>query len=286
MPDFRLTQVAVSTPFDNSTDGFVSNNVQGAIEESLASAGGLQPTLGSGLVMDYKAGRVWINGSLFTFNAGTITLTASLTNNFVFVSVAGTLSQAASIPSNGVPLAQYTTGVSTITTLTDIRGSLNNNVQFGTSSDITSTTPGHTVLAGSTNRFADAGHQHADTLGTFTIASTSTTTTTSATAALLAAMTITPGAGTYWAWFSTSIQSTVGGNSITIGIYANAVLQGETITIQFPTATLIDSGYPFYIGHHYPTVVVTAGQAITVEWSTSGGTATCLNRRLSLMRIA
>lgn len=120
---------------------------------------------------------------------------------------------------------------------------------------------------------------------TFTIASTSNTTTTSATQTALNAMTITPGAGTYWTTFNTSVQSTAGGNSVTIGIYANAVLQGETQTIQFPTATLIDTGYPFFIGAHFPTVTVTAGQAITIEWSTNGGTATCLNRRLSLLRI-
>lgn len=120
---------------------------------------------------------------------------------------------------------------------------------------------------------------------TLTIASTSSTTTTSATSGLLSAMTLTPGAGTYWVQFNTSAQSTTGGNSITMGIYANGSLQGETITIQFPTATLIDSGYPFFIGLHYPTVTVAAGQAITIEWSTNGGTATCLNRRLSIMRV-
>lgn len=34
MPHSLITQVAVSTPYDNSTDGWVSNNVQAAIEEA------------------------------------------------------------------------------------------------------------------------------------------------------------------------------------------------------------------------------------------------------------
>lgn len=132
----------------------------------------------------------------------------------------------------------------------------------------------------------DANNQLISGLTTFTISSTSTTTTTSATQGALSAMTITPGAGTYWVTFNTSVQSTAGGNSITMGIYANGVLQGETQNIQFPTATLIDTGYPFFIGLHYPTATVAAGQTIIIEWSTNGGTATCLNRRLSLLRIS
>lgn len=130
----------------------------------------------------------------------------------------------------------------------------------------------------------DSNNKVTSGIPTFTIAATATTTTTSATQALLNAMTITPGAGTYWVQFNTSVQSTAGGNSVTIGIYANGALQGETITIQFPTATLIDTGYPFFIGAHFPTATVAAAQAITVEWSTNGGTATCLNRRMSLWR--
>lgn len=143
--------------------------------------------------------------------------------------------------------------------------------------------PGSTPLA---PLAADSSGNLVSGLSTFTVASTTSATTTSATQALLTGMTITPGVGTYWVTFNTSVQSTTGGNSITMGVYANGVLQGETITIQFPTATLINSGYPFFIGLHFPTATVAAAQAITIEWSTNGGTATCLNRRLSLLRIS
>lgn len=132
----------------------------------------------------------------------------------------------------------------------------------------------------------DASNQLVSGLTTFTVGSTSNTTTTSATQVDLSGMTLTPGVGTYWVTFNTSVQSTAGGNSVTMGIYANGVLQGETQTVQFPTATLIDTGYPFFIGLHFPIVAVTAGQIIKIQWSTNGGTATCLNRRLSLLRIA
>lgn len=131
----------------------------------------------------------------------------------------------------------------------------------------------------------DANGKLVSGLTTFTVAATANTTTTSGTATALNSMTLTPGAGTYWTTFNTSVQSTAGGNSVTMGIYANGVLQGETQTVQFPTATLIDTGYPFFIGLHFPTVTVAAGQTIIIQWSTNGGTATCLNRRLSLLRI-
>lgn len=38
-PHYKTTQVAESVPFDNSTNGFVSDNVQGAIEEAGISGG-------------------------------------------------------------------------------------------------------------------------------------------------------------------------------------------------------------------------------------------------------
>ena len=34
----RVTQVALSTPFDNSTNGYTANDVQGAIEEGVSAA--------------------------------------------------------------------------------------------------------------------------------------------------------------------------------------------------------------------------------------------------------
>lgn len=111
-------------------------------------------------------------------------------------------------------------------------------------------------------------------------------TTTSATPALLTGMTVTPVAGTYQVFFDMTVQTTTGGNSITVGIYnAGTLVTASGRTIQFPTATLINSGYPFHIGSQANGVTVNGSQAITVEWSTSGGTATALNRTVTAIRI-
>lgn len=121
---------------------------------------------------------------------------------------------------------------------------------------------------------------------TLSVSSTSTATTLSATPALLTGMTVTPIAGTYQVFFDTSAQTTTGGNSITFEIYNNgSAIANSSRTIQFPTATLIDSGYPFFCGSQANAVTVNGSQAITVEWSTNGGTATCLNRTLTVMKI-
>lgn len=114
---------------------------------------------------------------------------------------------------------------------------------------------------------------------------TSNTTTTSGTDALLNGMTLTPVAGTYQVIFDTNIQSTTGGNSVNVSVYSGGAQIANSIrTIQFPTATLIDSGYPFTVFTQANGVVVNGSQAITIEWHTSGGTATCLTRTLTILR--
>lgn len=282
-----LTPVSYSVPFDNSTDGFQANNVQAAIEESLASAGGLQPFyLGTGLIINYKAGRAWVNGTLFISTAGTITVGASLTNNFVYMGVTGTITSGSAIPSNAVPIAQFTSSATLITTLTDIRGSLNNNVDFGLVADIQPVVYA-TAVAGATNRFADAGHQHVLAITVSSVSSQTNATTTSATDVALTSMTLTPVAGTYFVFFDTSAQSTAGGNSITFSIYVGGTqVVASSRTIQFPTATLINTGYPFHVASQVAQATVNGSQAISVEWHTNGGTATCLNRTLTIIRTA
>lgn len=103
----RLTQVAVSTPFDNSTDGWVANNVQAAIEEAPIHLRGAQaaltsaftfstagtvfampgltytvPATGTYLVMFTGAGEVALAGNTLTLGiylAGTVVANTSRT---------------------------------------------------------------------------------------------------------------------------------------------------------------------------------------------------------------
>lgn len=119
-----------------------------------------------------------------------------------------------------------------------------------------------------------------------TVSAQTTVTTTSATPATYGSMTLTPIAGTYFVTFDTYVQSTAGGNSITFGLYiAGTVDANSPRTIQFPTATLIDSGYPFYVGIQGQIITVNGSQVVDVRWSTNGGTASGFNRTLTLLKI-
>lgn len=96
-----------------------------------------------------------------------------------------------------------------------------------------------------------------------------------------------PAAGTWIVSFGTTVQTGTGGNSITIYIYLNTTASGEARTIQFPTATLIDSGYPSSISFVDIPIAVNGSQNINIFWSTSASAAqqsTVLNRRLSAWR--
>lgn len=108
-------------------------------------------------------------------------------------------------------------------------------------------------------------------------------TTTSSTPSQVGSMTLTPVyTGLYDVEFETSVQSTTGGNSISCFVYINGSATGWTVGIQFPTATLIDSGFPTYLGCHAYLLSVTAGQPVQIFWSTSGGTATMLSRHMKI----
>lgn len=121
---------------------------------------------------------------------------------------------------------------------------------------------------------------------TSTVSAQTTVTTTSATPAVYGSMTLTPIAGNYLVAFDTYVQSTAGGNSITTGLYiAGTVVATSPRTIQFPTATLIDSGYPFYIGIQGQIITVNGSQTVDIRWSTNGGTASGFDRTLTLVKI-
>lgn len=117
---------------------------------------------------------------------------------------------------------------------------------------------------------------------------TSTITLSTATPTLATGMTLTdPPAGTYLCGFDTYVQTGTGGNSITVYFYLNTTATGIARTVQFPTATLIDSGYPFYIGMSWKSITVSGSQSIQVFWSTSASAAqqsSMFNRSLTCVR--
>lgn len=117
---------------------------------------------------------------------------------------------------------------------------------------------------------------------------TTTQTLSTTTPTQMTSMTLTaPAAGTYMVFFDGTVQSGTGGNSVSTYFYLGTTASGESRNIQFPTATLIDSGYPFSIAMH-SILTVNGSQNINVYWSTTASAAqqsTFLNRRLSAIKI-
>ena len=136
----------------------IINNDSGIFTVSTTSGSSeLVVTAGSGLIANYTGGRVNINGIITNVPAGSITLPASTTNGTIYVNIAGNVTSGSTFGANVVPLALFTTGETTITSITDQRVFLCDNVVFGTS--ITQT-PNQTNAIGSTNNYAMADHVH------------------------------------------------------------------------------------------------------------------------------
>lgn len=114
---------------------------------------------------------------------------------------------------------------------------------------------------------------------------TSSTTTTSTSDAALNSMSVTPGPGNYLVFFGTSMGSATA-STITSSIYVNGSQVASSIRSLY-----IESSYATsdtYWGMMSQTYVsnVTAGQTIEVDWKTTAGTATALQRTLVVQRVS
>lgn len=118
------------------------------------------------------------------------------------------------------------------------------------------------------------------------VTATANATTTSGTDAVMTGMTITPIQGTYLIMFSSVVQSSLAGNSVSVSLYIGGTQDATSIRTVAPfdggtlSATTASCGV---MTHGIYTV--TGSQAITVEWSRSGGTATVFQRKLSVLKI-
>jgi hypothetical protein len=115
------------------------------------------------------------------------------------------------------------------------------------------------------------------------VTSVTTATTTSVTDVLMAGMTITPPAGQYTVFFSTTFQHSNNGSTIYCSIYAGGVqeLYSEKM-IQSPR--WVNAGYA---GFTQAIVTVNGAQAIECRWRSSGlGTATALARSMMIVRVS
>jgi hypothetical protein len=103
------------------------------------TAPGYWPTAGSGLTLNLSGGTAFCSGSVVTYSAGTLTMTASTTNN-VYLNTASSCVPAVkttAFTSSDIPVAQVVTSGSAITGITDVRTLFNNSAGSGASSPLT-----------------------------------------------------------------------------------------------------------------------------------------------------
>lgn len=116
---------------------------------------------------------------------------------------------------------------------------------------------------------------------------TAATTTTSGTNSVMSGMTITPAAGNYLVLFSGWCTHNSNGDTITISIFNNGSQVTASIRTILPRITS-SFGTPAASDMAVMTngvVTATGSGAVTIDWSTTGATATCTNRTLDLIRL-
>jgi hypothetical protein len=110
------------------------------------------------------------------------------------------------------------------------------------------------------------------------VSATANDTTTSASDVLVASMTITPGAGNYRVWFSSSFEGSSSGSREYVSLYVNGVQLAHTEREIFQESSI--PGTSFNVATHAYITGVQASQAIEVRWRTTAGTATMHERTL------
>lgn len=120
-------------------------------------------------------------------------------------------------------------------------------------------------------------------LATTEVTATGNITTTSATYVTATTMTITPAAGTYLVWFSTSVSNS-GGNGAGVDI---AIAVAGTVVTASERSTESNRSDEVFAAATHATAVVNGSQAITAEWlRTTNGTATMRERTLTILKVA
>lgn len=113
------------------------------------------------------------------------------------------------------------------------------------------------------------------------------TTTTSTSQVLINGMTLTPAAGTYMVWFSTSVDHSNQVTAITTSIYVGGVQNtGSIRSVMTRTNALGANTLTASMSTGEATVTVNGSQAIEARWSTTAGTATAHQRTLTILRIS
>lgn len=132
--------------------GVMSSTIQGAEQFKFTYPG-------TGLSVNYTGGNYRINGTLTIVAGGSIALPASTTGT-TYVDTDGVVKATASIPAGATPLYNFvTTGVG-VTSITDVREDIENNLVWGVIGDMPTVTAGQAKSAGTLEKYARADHTH------------------------------------------------------------------------------------------------------------------------------
>lgn len=104
--------------------GISVTNASGSITIATTSGDNeLYPTVGTLLNVNYTAGTVAVNGTYYSITAGSVAVGASVTNGWVYVNTSGVVTAGATLPTTAgiVPIAQFTSGTTAVTTVSDRR---------------------------------------------------------------------------------------------------------------------------------------------------------------------
>jgi len=118
------------------------------------------------------------------------------------------------------------------------------------------------------------------------VTSTTNATTTSTSDVLMTSMTTTPIAGTYFVIFTGVVQQAGAGQSVTVSIYVNGVIDSASVvdfapfdggTLSATSASCVCTTQGVY--------TVNGSQSIAIQWHVSGSTATVFQRKMTLLKI-
>jgi hypothetical protein len=118
------------------------------------------------------------------------------------------------------------------------------------------------------------------------VSATSATTTTSASDGVMTTMTTTPGiVGTYFVAFSATCINNTGTQTVTFSIYNNGVQKTDSVRVFMPGNGALSSISQNLSVSTNGIVTTTVAGAVAIEWHVSGGTGTCTQRTLNLVRL-
>lgn len=118
------------------------------------------------------------------------------------------------------------------------------------------------------------------------VSATADTTTTSSTDVLMASMTITPVAGTYLVWFSTTVDHSAQSVAVVVSIYVGGTLKTDSVRSPVPRFNGIGANSLSPCVNTNGKVTVNGSQAIEIRWKVASGTGTAHQRTLDILRIA